>query len=175
MERLRSGQEESWTATYRLGGPAGGYRWYLSQGQVVARDGQGRPLRAAGATLDINARQLAGEALDAGGNRFQAAFEQAAAGIATVDLAGRFLKANQRMGALLGLPAEELVGKAFREFTPAEEWAADWEGSRRLLAGDISVYARDKRYLCQTGGTAWGISPSPWCGMEMGPLATSPS
>jgi len=42
---------------FRLRTRDGGYKWILSRGKVVARDGSGRPLRAVGTHTDLSARK----------------------------------------------------------------------------------------------------------------------
>ncbi|MCX8045045.1 MAG: cache domain-containing protein [Desulfobacterota bacterium] len=50
---------------YRIKTQAGTWRWVLDCGRVVARDGNGTPLRAAGIILDIHERKTADENLRA--------------------------------------------------------------------------------------------------------------
>jgi PAS domain-containing protein len=50
---------------YRLEDKAGGYRWLQTVGQVAQRDAQGRPLLAAGYSLNIEARKRAEQDLKA--------------------------------------------------------------------------------------------------------------
>jgi signal transduction histidine kinase len=44
---------------HRVDDGRGGWRWMLTRGQVVSRDAEGRPLRAAGTFLDISERKTA--------------------------------------------------------------------------------------------------------------------
>ncbi|MDD2706488.1 MAG: PAS domain S-box protein [Verrucomicrobiae bacterium] len=57
------GKKNIFSAEYRLRHKSGEYRWVLSRGQVMARDPEGRPLRACGTHLDITHQKLAQEAL----------------------------------------------------------------------------------------------------------------
>jgi len=63
--QLADGQAESFTADYRMHAKDGRWLWIRSQGKVVERDGEGRPLRAVGTHIDITERKLAEDALRA--------------------------------------------------------------------------------------------------------------
>jgi PAS domain S-box-containing protein len=52
-----SGQAEAYACEFRLRAADGRYRWVLSRGRVVARDGEGRALRVVGTLTDITDRR----------------------------------------------------------------------------------------------------------------------
>src|SRR5690349_19807081 len=58
-------------------------------------------------------------------SRFRATFEQAAVGIAHVDLDGRFLRVNDRLCSITGYAREDLLTKTFQEITHPDDLAAD--------------------------------------------------
>ena len=51
------GRRPAYETEFRLRGADGGYRWVLSRGRVVERDGQGEALRAVGTLTDLTARR----------------------------------------------------------------------------------------------------------------------
>lgn len=59
LDRTFAGRDE-FSAEYRLLQPEGGARWILARGRLV-RDADGRPMRFAGASVDITDRKLAEE------------------------------------------------------------------------------------------------------------------
>ena len=56
-EALIEGRTDVYEAEYRLRTRNGGWRWVLCRGRATARDGNGRALRVAGVTIDIDARK----------------------------------------------------------------------------------------------------------------------
>jgi PAS domain S-box-containing protein len=51
------GQSDGYTCVYRMQHKDGSWRWFLSRGAVVERDGEGRPVRMVGTTSDISERR----------------------------------------------------------------------------------------------------------------------
>jgi PAS domain S-box-containing protein len=87
--------------------------------------------------------------------RFQATFEQAAAGIAMVATDGRWLRVNRRLCAIVGYTADELMATNFQQITHPDDLKADLDLLRQLLAGEIQTYALEKRYLRKDGAEVW--------------------
>ncbi len=93
-----------------------------------------------------NEHQWADRAVD-GREEFRAAFEQAAVGMALVGLDGRCLRANQRLGELVGYDPGELTGRALEDITHPGDIETDLADARRLLAGEVTAYTAQKRYV----------------------------
>jgi diguanylate cyclase (GGDEF)-like protein/PAS domain S-box-containing protein len=94
-------------------------------------------------------------ALRANEERFQAMFNQAAAGMAQVDPAGKFVLVNQRLSEMLGYAGEDMLGKTISDLSHPED-ARLTEGLRaQLLAGDIQKFSVEKRYLHRSASTVW--------------------
>ncbi len=92
---------------------------------------------------------LAGEA------RFRAIFEQAAVGIGLRGLDGHWLEVNQKLCDMFGGTREQLLSRSTVEMTPPEELAPTLELNRRMAAGELTTYAREKRYRRFDGGELW--------------------
>ena len=60
------------------------------------------------------------EVLDQHLERFREVFDQAAIGMATMTLTGRLVRANRAMADLVGVPAEDLVGRFYGDLTHDE-------------------------------------------------------
>jgi diguanylate cyclase (GGDEF)-like protein/PAS domain S-box-containing protein len=87
--------------------------------------------------------------------RFRKAFDDAAVGMALVDLEGRWTRVNDALADLTGYPRRELVGKGFRELTPAEDVHQDERALASLVSGQITTYHAEKRYIHAEGHTVW--------------------
>lgn len=88
--------------------------------------------------------------------RFRSTFEQAAVGMAHVDLRGRWMRVNPRLCEIIGCPAEELLGGAFQDITPADDVEREVAFARQLVRGEITSYSLEKRYVRPVqGGVLW--------------------
>ena len=87
--------------------------------------------------------------------RFQATFEQAAVGIAHVDLAGRIIRANGRLGEILGYSRAELVGRNVKELALREDRENTMELGARLRAGDLDKLRKERQYRRKDSSLAW--------------------
>lgn len=56
-EKLIDGASETYEGEYRIRTRSGNWRWIFSRGCATARDGAGRAVRLAGATIDVDARK----------------------------------------------------------------------------------------------------------------------
>ena len=79
--------------------------------------------------------------------RFRATFEQAAVGMAHVGLDGRWLRVNQKLCGIVGYGHDEMMGLTFQDMTHPDDLEADLADVRRLLAGEITTYSTQKRYV----------------------------
>lgn len=86
---------------------------------------------------------------------FQAAFDEAPIGMAIFSPDERLLHINRAFCALLGYSAEELVAGSFRSLTHPDDVPANAEYVRRALAGELSTFQLEKRYLRRDGSIVW--------------------
>lgn len=85
-----------------------------------------------------------------------ATFENAAIGIAHVGLDGSWLRVNERLLETLGYDHEELQQITFQDITHPDDLETDLDQLRALVAGDISHYQMEKRYIRKDGEVIWG-------------------
>ena len=145
----------------------GSYRWYLSRG-VPARDAAGNITRWYCTATDIHANKEAETllekavasrtaALAESEARFRAVFEDAALGIAALDLEGRVLAANPALEQLLGRPRDELLGRPLADdCAPRIDREALHERYRELVRGDASTSRAETRWLRADGRARLG-------------------
>lgn len=96
-------------------------------------------------------QQLLHESLE----KFRATFEQAAVGIAHVAIDGRYSLVNQRLCDILGYTSGELSELSLQEITHPDDRAAELNGLRRLLAGEVEAYVTEKRCYRKNGSLVW--------------------
>lgn len=89
--------------------------------------------------------------------RFHAMMEYSAVGLALLDVEGRWLQVNRAICELLGYTSEELLARTFQELTHPDDLDLDMQHVRALLAGEISSYRLEKRYVRKDGMTVWGL------------------
>ncbi|GEM_PF-567433 len=104
---------------------------------------------------DVSERRAALDALSASEHRFRATFENAAVGIAHVDLSGRFLRVNQRLCEITGYPLDELIQKTFQAITHPDDLAADLALTAQVMHGAIGSFCMEKRYFRKDGSIVW--------------------
>ena len=87
--------------------------------------------------------------------QFRATFNQAAVGIAQVNLEGKWLLVNQKLCDIVGYSQKELEARTFQDITHPNDLEADLENVHQLLAGKIQTYSMEKRYIRKDGSYVW--------------------
>ncbi|WP_026604051.1 ATP-binding protein [Methylomonas sp. 11b] len=87
--------------------------------------------------------------------RFEATFEQAAVGIALVAPDGRWLRVNRKLCEIVAYSHDELSKLSFQDITHPDDLDTDLAYLRQLLAGEISTYSMEKRYIRKGGELLW--------------------
>ena len=109
-------------------------------------------LAAALAQRDSVVQALAGSE-----EAFRNSFEWAAVGNVQADpYSARILRTNAAFASLLGYEPEELVGRPGWDLIWPEDAVRTKVEYARLLAGEISGYVEEKRYLRKDGQPIWG-------------------
>jgi PAS domain S-box-containing protein len=144
----------SYECEHRLQMADGTHRWHLSRATPAPR-GLGDGPTWIGTATDIHARKSLEAALTLSEARFRATFDAAAVGVAVVALDGRLVDVNDAFCAVTRTDREVLVGADFRDITHPEDLAEDLANVRELLAGRITDYAMEKRYLGGDGSEIW--------------------
>ena len=109
-----------------------------------------------GIIRDITERKRAEEALRQSEEQFRAIFEVASVGIAQADIrTGQFLRVNQKLCAITGYSAAELLQVRFSEVTHPDDRPCDWEAFQRVVRGEQPDYRMEKRYIRKDGSLVW--------------------
>jgi diguanylate cyclase (GGDEF)-like protein/PAS domain S-box-containing protein len=115
-------------------------------------DGQGLVLVIA---ENVTAAYLAEAELQESEDRSRLAFDHAAVGLAHVAQDGQWLRVNQRFLSILGHSEQSLLELRFQDITAPEDLAQDHALRKRLIAGEIPSYTREKRYRHKNGHYVW--------------------
>ena len=95
---------------YRMRHAYGGWRWILDRGQVVERDADGQPLRAAGTHMDVTESRKAQERL----RLVAKVFENSSEGVIITDARACIVEVNAAFSQITGYRADEVIGKTPR-------------------------------------------------------------
>jgi PAS domain S-box-containing protein len=106
---------------------------------------------------DITPRKTSEEALKNSEAVFSALFQSAAIGMALLTAKGRWQEVNPALCMYLGYTQDELKARTVADITHPEDRAFDAVQIPRLVAGEIPVYQRAKRYVHRDGNTLWGL------------------
>jgi PAS domain S-box-containing protein len=105
--------------------------------------------------IDITQLKQAEQALRESEERFRTMFDQAAVGIAQVDLDGQFLQVNPALCEITGYSHEELMRLNFQQITHPHDIELDWINAQRVLAKEIKDYSLEKRYIRKDNSVVW--------------------
>jgi len=132
-----------------------GHRAFLDTIKSPIYDSDGTVLGILGIGRDITERMLAGEKLQASEKRFRAIFDQAPVAIALLDTQDHPIISNLRLTKMIGYSSDELAKMMFTEFTYPEDIDKDLNQFTDLIAGKISGYNIEKRYIHKNGTLIW--------------------
>jgi PAS domain S-box-containing protein len=83
--------------------------------------------------------------------RFHAYFDHSIVGLAITSLEKGWIEVNDALCATLGYSRDELTRMTWMELTHPDDLALDLAQHKRMLAGEISSYAMDKRFIHKDG------------------------
>jgi diguanylate cyclase (GGDEF)-like protein/PAS domain S-box-containing protein len=125
----------------------------LVAGILAARLDLASELQAKQILLGENTVALA--ALRESESRFRRAFDDSGIGMGLVALDGRWLKVNGALCRITGHTEEELLARTFQAITHPEDLEDSLGFVKRVLAGEITTYEIEKRYLHKSGSIVW--------------------
>lgn len=129
-------------------------RTFISKSFPV-KDEAGNYLYSLHVMEDATERKKLDELIRKSEERFRSTFEQAAVGMAHVNLDGRWLRVNQRLCEMVGYPCEELLQKTFQDITHPDDLETDLAYVRQVLTGEIQTYSMEKRYFRKDRSILW--------------------
>jgi len=90
-------------------------------------------------------------------NRFRSAFDHSGIGMALMALDGRWLKVNPALCRTLGYARQELLALDHDATTHVDDRGLEAPFLKRALAGELTHYEIEKRYLHKEGALIWGL------------------
>ncbi len=119
-------------------------------------DSTGRCIGFRGTVQDVTERNEGEARIRESESLFRVMFEQAAVGVAQLDSrTGAFLKINRRFCEIIGYPEADIRGRTFHEITHPDDLQRDQTQMEALIAGRLTHYTLEKRYLHQDGHIVW--------------------
>ena len=113
-------------------------------------------LRALTEAEEHQKRRKAEAALRESEDQFRAIFELASVGIAQADIrTGQWLRVNQKMCAITGYSADELLRLHISQVTHPDDRQSDWAAFQRVVRGEQPDYRMEKRYIRKDGSLVW--------------------
>ncbi len=106
---------------------------------------------------DAVRRKTAETELKLARRRFELAFSEASIGMALVAPDGSFVEANDALCKLLERSVDELRAIGFQAVTHPDDLEVDVSYVNKMLAGEISTYQMEKRYIRPDGAVVWGL------------------
>jgi PAS domain S-box-containing protein len=97
---------------FRMRVADGSYRWFRSSGEVIERDGAGRPLRVIGTYLDIHDQVESYRRVVESELRTRLYFERMPIGCVVTDTDWRVVECNAAFESMFGYPAAALKGRS---------------------------------------------------------------
>ncbi|MBF0621214.1 MAG: PAS domain S-box protein [Magnetococcales bacterium] len=83
-------------------------------------------------------------------------FEQAGVGVALINSkTGEFVRINKRYCEIVGFDPAEMTNKTLQEISHPDDIKSDLEHMAKLLAGEISGFTMEKRYLKKDQSIVW--------------------
>jgi len=106
---------------------------------------------------NVTERHQAARKLRDSEQQFRVAFTHSSIGMALVSLNGRFLQVNAALCRILGYSDSELLATNFQALTHPEDLEPDLALVRRAIAGEISHFEMEKRYIHKDGREVWAL------------------
>jgi PAS domain S-box-containing protein len=122
------------SSEYRVVLPSGDERWISSLGDTTY-DANGTPLRMSGICIDITARKRTEELARQRLSEIEDLYRNAPVGLCVLDRELHFLRINERLAEINGVPAADHIGRSVRDVLPDLAGVVEPEMRRVLETG----------------------------------------
>ena len=104
---------------------------------------------------DITERKQQEEALRKSEEEFRSVFETSAAGMALLDMQGRYFKVNRRFCEIIGYNERELLEMTWRDITHKDDIAGVEDLDRQVADGGEDDFMMERRLIHKNGTPIW--------------------
>lgn len=145
---------------YRIITRQGDMRWIRDYTRPIWSKTQDRIVQLIGAAQDITDYKQTEKSLRQSEERFRTLFEYAPLGIVVTGGVNGAIMVNKAIADFLGYPKAELetltAVQLAEQITHPDDWPAEVEAVKKLMAGDVPMYQIEKRYRRKDGTIVWG-------------------
>nr|WP_298141310.1 PAS domain S-box protein [uncultured Pseudomonas sp.] len=152
--QVQLAKQQSYELTYRLIHADGHSVWVREKGRGEY-DSDGKLLWLNGFIWDISERKQFEDEIRLSQELFSNAFNTAPQGMALISPEGRWQEVNDELCRMLGYSRHELLRSSFQTITHSDDLESDLDNLAALLAGRISGYQIEKRFLDKLGRVIW--------------------
>jgi len=128
---------------------------WVSLSVAGVRDAKGKVNYCVETCEDITPRKRAEQALVQSETRFRATFEEAAVGMAHMDLQGAWLRVNRKLAEILGYSIPELLKLSCGDTTHPDDLESYFNALACFGAGEFETLKAEKRYIRKDGQVIW--------------------
>jgi len=129
-------------------------RW-ISHNCAPLFDNKGIYQGRRGTNRNITSSKIDGELLHQSELRFRKIFEEGPFGMTLVNKELQILIANNLFCEMIGYTEDELRHLTFKELSNPDDFRLDFPNIKKIIAGELSVYKTDKRYIRKDGQEIW--------------------
>ncbi len=155
LREVLAGTRDAYQVEKRYMHRDGRVQW-MRQSLSAVRDAAGNLLYLVVIAEDIDERKRAVEELRESEARFRAMYNNAAVGMATISLDRRILNLNETSARITGYTVEELLNTDPGRLSHPDDAAVGMAQFSDLIAGRISQYQMEKRFIRKGGEVFWG-------------------
>ncbi len=133
----------------------GEWQWYMIRGKMIGSIEAGKSVHATGTMSEITYKKNLELNLKESEEKFRVIFDQAAVGIARVNLDGRFLEVNEVFRCITGFDREEILNATLWDITYPDDIAQSESKLKDLISCKIDLFEQEKRYLRKDKTVIW--------------------
>ena len=132
-----------------------GNRIFVYNSAAPIQNAEGKIIGSAVAIMDITALRRTEKALRESEEKFRSAFVEASIGFAMTTPDGCFVDANKAYCVITGYSLNELKILGFPKLIHPDDFAENMNMIDRMLAGKISDFVIENRYIRKGGSSVW--------------------